>query len=192
MSLKRLGFNNRTVQINKSGDTIYEYKLWNQVRSRCFSKSHKAKDVSYIGCSMSDNFLNFTFFFNWCNNQIGFGNEGWELDKDILVKGNKIYSEDTCCFVPSELNKLLLSHRRGRGEHPIGVSYCKLNKRFRASVRKDMKKKTLGYYSTAEEAFYAYKQAKEAHIKEVANKWKDQIDIRVYEALMKYEVEIMD
>ena len=55
-----------------------------------------------------------------------------------------------------------------------------------------MKKKTLGYYITAEEAFYAYKQAKEAHIKEVANKWKDQIDIRVYEALMKYEVEIMD
>ena len=192
MSLKRLGFNDRTVQINKSGDTIYEYKLWNQVRSRCFSKSHQAKDVSYIGCSISDNFLNFTFFFNWCNNQIGFGNEGWELDKDILVKGNKIYSEDTCCFVPSELNKLLLSHRRGRGEHPIGVSYCKLNKRFRASVRKDMKKKTLGYYSTAEEAFYAYKQAKEAHIKEVANKWKDQVDIRVYEALMKYEVEIMD
>ena len=192
MRLKRLGFNDRTVQINKSGDTIYEYKLWNQVRSRCFSKSYKAKDVSYIGCSISDNFLNFTFFFNWCNNQIGFGNEGWELDKDILVKGNKIYSEDTCCFVPSELNKLLLSHRRGRGEHPIGVSYCKLNKRFRASVRKDMKKKTLGYYSTAEEAFYAYKQAKEAHIKEVANKWKDQIDIRVYEALMKYEVEIMD
>ena len=192
MSLKRLGFNDRTVQINKSGDTIYEYKLWNQVRSRCFSKSHQTKDVSYIGCSISDNFLNFTFFFNWCNNQIGFGNEGWELDKDILVKGNKIYSEDTCCFVPSELNKLLLSHRRGRGEHPIGVSYCKLNKRFRASVRKDMKKKTLGYYSTAEEAFYAYKQAKEAHIKEVANKWKDQIDIRVYEALMKYEVEIMD
>ena len=192
MRLKRLGFNDRTVQINKSGDTIYEYKLWNQVRSRCFSKSHQAKDVSYIGCSISDNFLNFTFFFNWCNNQIGFGNEGWELDKDILVKGNKIYSEDTCCFVPSELNKLLLSHRRGRGEHPIGVSYCKLNKRFRASVRKDMKKKTLGYYSTAEEAFYAYKQAKEAHIKEVANKWKDQIDIRVYEALMKYEVEIMD
>ena len=52
--------------------------------------------------------------------------------------------------------------------------------------------KYLGLFNTELEAFYAYKQAKETYIKEVANKWKDQIDPRVYNALMKYEVEITD
>ena len=48
------------------------------------------------------------------------------------------------------------------------------------------------HFKTPEEAFYVYKEAKETYIKEVANRWKDQIDPRVYEALMKYEVEITD
>ena len=192
MSLKRLGFNDRTVQINKSGDTIYEYKLWNQVRSRCFSKSHQAKDVSYIGCSISDNFLNFTFFFNWCNNQIGFGNEGWELDKDILVKGNKIYSEDTCCFVPQEINCLFINSKCTRGDNPVGVHQKNRNEKFGATCSIGGCQKFLGYYSTTEEAFQAYKETKEAYIKEVANKWKAQIDSRVYEALMNWSIEITD
>ena len=50
----------------------------------------------------------------------------------------------------------------------------------------------MGTYITPEEAFCAYKQAKEAHIKDVANKWKDKIDPRVYDALVSYQVEITD
>ena len=50
----------------------------------------------------------------------------------------------------------------------------------------------LGYFSKPDEAFNVYKQAKEDYIKEVAELYKDQIDIRVYEALMKYEVDIND
>ena len=54
------------------------------------------------------------------------------------------------------------------------------------------KQRVLGYYDSSEEAFYAYKAAKEAYIKEVFNEWKYQIEPRVYEALMKYQVEITD
>ena len=38
----------------------------------------------------------------------------------------------------------------------------------------------------------AYKTAKEFYIKEVADKWKDKIDPRAYDALYKYQVEITD
>ena len=50
----------------------------------------------------------------------------------------------------------------------------------------------LGTFNTLEEAFYVYKREKEKYIKEVADKWKDHIDIRVYEALMNYEISIDD
>ena len=54
------------------------------------------------------------------------------------------------------------------------------------------KLKYLGRYNTPEQAFLAYKIAKESYIKEVAEKWRDQIDPRVYNTLMNYEVNIDD
>ena len=116
--------------------------------------------------------------------------EPFHLDKDILVKGNKIYSEDTCCFVPICINNLFTLRGLKRGELLIGVS--KKGDRFCASIHKHGKQKGLGTFDTELEAFWAYKEAKEAYIKELAEKWKDQIDPRVYEALMKYQVEITD
>jgi hypothetical protein len=57
---------------------------------------------------------------------------------------------------------------------------------------KRSKTKHIGYFVTELEAFLAYKEAKEQQIKVVANRWKDQIDPRVYDALMNWEVEITD
>jgi hypothetical protein len=149
---------------------------------------------SYEGVEMSENFKFYSYFKEWCNKQIGFGNEGWHLDKDILVKGNKIYSEETCCFVPAEINTLILRADRIRGKYPIGVYHdtSKVHKRFSARVSKGGKYKRFGSYLTPEEAFYVYKKEKESHIQEIANKWKEQIDPRVYEALMNWTIEITD
>lgn len=122
----------------------------------------------------------------------GFGLSGWELDKDILVKGNKLYSRDTCCFIPSEVNNLLTKRDNDRGEWPVGVSFHKSSGKFRAYLSINGKKKFLGLFATPEEAFQAYKAAKEAQIKVVANKWKHLLDERVYLALMSYEVVIND
>ena len=85
-----------------------------------------------------------------------------------------------------------MNNRATRGKFPVGVYYDASRSKFQAYIRVYGKRKHLGRFDTPEEAFLAYKQAKEAYIKEVANKWKDQIDIRVYEALMKYEVDIND
>ena len=117
-----------------------------------------------------------------------------EIDKDLLVKGNKTYSKDTCCFIPIEINSLMVMHRSSRGAHPCGVHFRKryTKRPYCAVISRGGAYKTLGYFATAEEAFYVYKEAKEAYIKEVANKWKDQIDVRAYNALMNYQVEITD
>ena len=172
----------------QSESQSYSFQLWKNMLKRCYSEVSFKKSPSYEQCLTSETFNDYQQFKTWCNSQLGFGNTGWELDKDILVKGNKIYSEDTCCFVPKEINLLLVKHDKGRGDYLLGVDYHKNRKQFRARCGD----KHLGWFNTELEAFRAYKEAKEAYIKEVANKWKDQIDPKVYEALMKYEVEITD
>jgi hypothetical protein len=103
-----------------------------------------------------------------------------------------VYSSDTCCFVPQEINSLFTLSNKARGDYPIGVSYVKASKKFKATVNINGNNKHLGYHKTPELAFLAYKEAKESYIKEMANKYKDEITIECYDALMNYEVEITD
>lgn len=166
--------------------------MWRKMLQRCYDIATHERQPTYVNCTVSDSFKYYPYFKEWCEKQIGFGNKGWQLDKDILSKGNKIYSEDTCVFVPKEINTLLIKCNSRRGDNPIGVSYHARDLVYNAYVNDGGKGRFLGYYKDAESAFQAYKQAKEAYIKEVANKWRGQIDERVYEALMNYEVEITD
>lgn len=133
-------------------------------------------------------------FKEWAITQIGFGREGFELDKDILVKGNRTYGPDVCVFVPLEINVLFSGcyKAKRRGDYPIGVSYNRGSNSFVAqmSSRQDRGlNKYLGSFQTVEEAFACYKAAKEAKIKRLANKWKDLIDPRAYAALMARTIE---
>ena len=170
-----------------------EYKLWTGMLERCYSTTLRNKYPTYKDCEASENFKSFEYFYEWCNNQIGFGNEGWQLDKDLLIKGNKIYSENTCVFLPNEINILLTKRTALRGEYLIGVSWSKTNKAFVAQINKNKgKQEYLGSFATELEAFNAYKTAKESFVKEQADNWKSQIDIRAYNALMNYTVEITD
>ena len=180
-----------------NGAQTKEYVLWVHMLQRCYSNTLKKRCPTYEGCEASENFKSYEYFYEWCHKQVGFGNDGngnpFHLDKDLLVKGNKVYSEDSCVFLPQEINSLLTKREASRGEYLIGVCWSKTNKAFRVMVRKNKgKQEYLGYFNTELEAFNAYKQAKESFIKEQAEKWKDKIDDRAYEALMNYEVEITD
>ena len=176
-----------------NGVKTKEHELWQNMFQRCYNDTYKKQRPTYEGCEVSDNFKSFEYFYEWCHSQIGFDNEGWHLDKDLLVKGNKVYSETTCVFIPQEINKVLVKCTASRGEHLIGVSWDKRDKAFIARVRKNKgRSEYLGYFKTELEAFNAYKQAKEAFVKEQANEWKGKIDGRAYNALMKYTVEITD
>ena len=176
-----------------NGVRTKEYGLWVRMLERCYSDSFKKKNPTYIYCEVSDKFKSYEYFYEWCNKQIGSDNEGWQLDKDLLVKGNKVYSENSCVFIPQEINSLLIKSTASRGEHLIGVCWSNTHKAFKAQVSKSKgKRERLGCFKTEIEAFNAYKEAKEAFVKEQANNWKSQIDERAYEALMKYTVEITD
>ena len=179
--------------ISEGGAQIKEYTLWNSMLKRCYSDCSKKKRPTYEGCEVSNKFKSYEYFYEWCHSQIGFGVEGWHLDKDLLVKGNKVYSEDSCVFLPSEINMVLVKHTPSRGKHPIGVSWHSKSKTFIAQVNKNKgKPENLGYFKTEIEAFNAYKTAKESFVKEQAEKWKSKIDGRAYDALMNYRVEITD
>ena len=176
-----------------NGKYVKEYQLWKSMLSRCYNDAYKNKYPTYEGCEVSDNFKYYEYFYEWCHNQIGFGIEGFELDKDLPIKGNKVYSESTCVFIPKEINLALTKSDKIRGEYLIGVCWHKRGKAFVAQVSKNTgKREHLGSFNTEIEAFNAYKIAKEIYVKELADKWKDKIDPRAYNALMNYEVSIND
>ena len=179
--------------ITINGVHTKEYDLWNSMLQRCYSDKYQKKRPTYEGCEASENFKYYEYFYEWCHSQIGFGVEGWHLDKDLLVKGNKVYSESTCVFLPKEINSVLTKCTASRGKYLIGVYWSKTHKAFKAQVSKSKgKKEHLGLFKTELEAFNAYKKAKEGFVKEQANGWKDKIDERAYNALMNYTVDIDD
>jgi len=188
-----VGFNDRSSVVFKNGRDVLEYKKWLRMLERCYSEKLHKRNPTYIGCTVSENFKSYSYFKDWCQKQIGFGRDGFEMDKDILVKGNKIYSEDVCVFVPSEINNMMTKANAKRGEHPIGVSFNKRVNKFKAAHRTlERGSVHLGYFDNANDAFLAYKKAKENYIKLVANKYRNDIDPRAYDALMEYKVEITD
>lgn len=165
------------------------YKSWQRVVERGYSVKWKEKYPSYKDVTVDECWHNFQNFAEWFEKNY---TEGFELDKDILVKGNKHYSPKTCCFVPSELNKCFTKREAKRGKYPIGVSFHKKLKRFITSLNRNGDIILLGYYDTPEEAFEVYKFAKESWVKELANKWQEDITEKCYQALINYKVEIND
>lgn len=185
-----VGINDRSCPAKVNGLITKEYSLWTSMLERCYNKKLHTMQPTYIGCSVSDNFKSYSYFYEWCQNQIGFGDCDFSLDKDLIYKGNKEYNENNCVFIPRELNTLILKNKSIRGLLPIGVT--KNGNNFQAQCSYNGVKKHLGTFDTPELAFNAYKTFKEAHIKECAEKYKTTIDSRAYQALMNYEVHIDD
>ena len=186
-------------QTKENGKHVKSYNTWKHMLRRCYSEKYHQKQPTYKDCSVCDEWLFYPNFKEWFNkNYYEINNQRMELDKDILKKGNKVYSPENCVFVPQSINTLFIKKNANRGELPIGVSlnketnkyqtYCNI---FDASIRKN-KNKNLGSYTTPEEAFNAYKITKEDSIKLVAEYYKDRIPEKLYEAMYKYEVHIDD
>jgi len=187
-----VGVNDWVGNISVDGRKIREYNLWQGMLERCFDEKFKQRRTTYNDVTCSKEWLSMTKFIEDVSQMRGFGLDGWALDKDILQKGNKLYSKDTCCFVPLEVNNLLVKSDNSRGEYPVGVCFHKTRGKFMAYLRINGKLKHLGLFTTPEEAFQVYKLAKEAYIKVVAHKWKHLLDERIFQALMSYEVAIDD
>lgn len=173
-----------------------EYKAWNHMLERCYSEKLKNNHPTYKDVTCCEEWLLFENFYEWLHSQENFNKwlngDRWALDKDILVKGNKIYSPKTCCLVPPNINSLFT--KRDRGELPIGVK--KSWNRYEANCVNPFtnKREYIGRYDTVEAAFQAYRFYKENIIKQVAQIEYDKGNItkQCYGAMMNYEVEITD
>lgn len=174
------------------GDGIYKahtpcYETWRNMLARCYDESIQKKKPNYIGCTVTESWHNYQNFAKWYyDNYI----ETYSLDKDILIKGNKIYSPETCCFVPNDINIVLALSTASRGEYPVGI-YRRGNS-FRSKISIEGKQISIGTYKTIALAFEAYKIEKEKYIKQLANKYKDTITENCYKALMNWVIEITD
>ena len=181
------------------GKFMREYYTWAHIIERCFDKKLKMKQPAYTDTSCCDEWLNFENFYEWLHKQPNFdkwyNEKRWAVDKDILNKGNKIYSPENCCLIPQNVNCLFLKREAERGQYPIGVHYK--DNGFVARCRNPFIDKTeeLGNYSTPENAFYqGYKPYKEKIIKQIAQIEYENGNItkECYNAMMNYEVEITD
>ena len=181
----------------ENGKNTRVYDTWYNMLQRCYDEKYQKKYPTYIGCEASENFHNFQNFAEWYeNNYYEIEGERMDLDKDILVKGNKIYSPDTCVFVPQTINKLFTKRQNDRGESVIGTSPKNGKYRVRCYMINletgKSKCEHLGLFDTQEKGFEIYKYYKEKNIKQVADYFKSLIPEILYDALYNYEVEIND
>jgi len=174
---------------SSNGNDTKIYRKWYGVFERCYCPKSHITNPTYGDCEVDEHWNDFQVFGKWFEeNYKPEYMDKWELDKDILIKGNKIYSPETCVFVPKEINTLFIKCDKSRGDCPIGVSYHKESSKFQAKGFANGFK----YFNHKLDAFNYYKQEKEAYIKLIANKWRGQITEECYWALMNYQVEITD
>ena len=185
-------------KVSENGKNTRVYDTWKAMLQRCYSEKEHERHPTYIGCEVYEGWHNFQNFAKWYkDNYYEVGNEKMCLDKDILFKGNKIYSPDTCIFVPETINKLLIKKDKNRGESVIGATLCK-NGKYQAQCNiinpetGKSKQEYLGLYDSQEKAFQVYKYHKERNIKQIADYYKIHIPQKLYDAMYNYEVEIDD
>lgn len=174
-----------------------EYICWHSMIGRCYDKKIQERQPTYIDVTCCEEWHNFQTFAKWFyDNYYKIDGEKMHLDKDILHKGNKIYSPENCVFVPERINELFTKNNKDRGEFPIGVSWKKRQNKFESyySRREHNKysKKCLGHFDNIQDAFNTYKNEKEQYIKQVANQYKDKIPKNLYGSMINWEVEITD
>ena len=178
---------------DENGKLTHCYQTWRNMLKRAYDPKYHEKYPTYIDCEVCPKWHNYQVFSRW------YYKKYYEipgcvicLDKDILNKGNKIYSPENCVFVPQHINLLFVKSDGIRGELPIGVSYHKQSGKYSAQLHINNAKKHLGLFSTPEQAFQAYKTAKEAEIQRQADLYMDYIPDELYQAMISYQVEIDD
>ncbi len=173
-----------------------EYAIYHKILMRTGNIKTQEHRPTYKGCTVSVNLKNYNYFVEWCRRQKGFNTEGWVLDKDILSGKYKIYSEDTCVFIPMCVNSFLtFSKRVNSTSGYAGVSwqksYTKSGGKYIASCAQlDGKNKTLGRTTCPKEGYKLYRKEKVRLAKVLAQRYCGLVDNRVYDYLNNFEKHI--
>lgn len=181
----------------KDGVKTRSYVAWQSMINRCYDDKFQEKKPKYKKCEVVEEWHNYQNFAQWWDdNYYSCGSEKMCLDKDILIKNNTIYSKNTCLIVPNTINTLIENCAASRGDLPLGVSFDKIKNLYKSASRQIINGKSqkviIGYYSSPDDAFAAYKAWKEKYIKKIANQYRSLIPDKVYNALYNYKIEITD
>lgn len=180
----------------QNGNNTLAYTKWFDMLRRCYDPYYINKHSTYINCYVCKEWLCFQTFAEWYEENYYdylkdnplFGGK-LQLDKDLLNKGNKVYSPNNCLLVPQIINKAFIKSDAKRGHYPIGVSKIYGNK-FKAYCNNILLKKVvhLGTYDTSEKAFEIYKNYKEDYLKRVADLFKEELGENFYKRTMFQDI----
>jgi len=170
-----------------NGKHTLEYNTWYDMLSRCYDPRYWEKYPTYFGCSVVEEWKNFQVFAEWFTSHRNYGKVGFQLDKDLMYFGNRLYSPTTCDVIPRAVNSAMLVPSVSKNSKFIGIHWCKRDKRYIASIRIDGKKVKLGYFKDEDSAVEAYFQAKRENLLRLACIYKGEIHPLIYENLCKWD-----
>lgn len=171
-----------------SGKNTKPYSTWVGMITRGYCDRFKKRNTSYAECTVDREWHNYQNFAKWFTSQKQCERLDIQLDKDILVPGNKVYSKDNCILIPREINTLLLDNPGRRGELPVGVHLVKRTGKYQSYCNVSGNKNHLGFFDSPVEAHRAYRSFKESHVRSVAQQHREEIGDLAYHALINYRV----
>lgn len=164
------------------------YDVWHSFLRRSYWKGYHASEKSYKDVTVCEEWLNFQNFAIWFyKNYDATYMQNWDLDKDIVCPDCKIYSPETCNFVPVEVNKFFCKPCSKSTTLPIGINMN--GSGFKAEVNLGGKNILGKTFKKLEDAVLFYKTEKEKYAGILAEKWKGLINDKIYEKLINYKVE---
>jgi hypothetical protein len=168
------------------------YDRWYNMMLRCYSDKPRHNSLAYEKAEVCEEWYNFQNFAEWFYSQPNHDKPDYGLDKDLLIRDNKTYCPDACCFLPTRLNSLLIKNKTKRNAYPIGVRWDRTKRKFSTEVSYNGKNYHLGYYNSVDVAFNVYKEEKERLIKKTVLEYKDCISESIFDLIYNHEILITD
>lgn len=174
--------NSKSIEDKK---TKRSYRIWEGMIRRCYCEEIFSHHPNYRGCEVCDDWKCYSNFEKWYDEHYyTLDNEKVELDKDILIDGNKIYSPETCIFVPQYINQLFSGNSK-KTDLPFGINYRKDIDKYCTSIKINGKKYFLGNFDTVEEAEKTYIKARKERLSIIAEQYKEVIPQKLYDRLIE-------
>lgn len=177
-----VGINDYRGTVRHKGVYIRSYAIWVSMLIRYYDKGYLKREPAYIGCRVCEEWKQFSAFKKWFDENYV---DGYVLDKDVLKSGNKVYSPENCAFIPVEINRAYERRKRNIAKKYAPGVIC-YGRKFKAYININSKRYDLGTFNTEKEAFNVYKSHKEEYIKSLAEKYKDKIPKKVYDAMCRF------
>lgn len=156
---------------------LHSTQTWYSMLTRCYGSRYLR---TYKDCTVHPDWHNFQNFAKWYEeNYI----ENYHLDKDILVPGNKVYGPDTCCFVPVIINCQFRESRKTK----YGKGIVKRGNVFQVYLGKNNTPTYVGSSLCIDEASNIYNNARNKYLSELADRYKDRLNIKVFNTLKQNE-----